>query len=254
MDWLDKIRDIVMGVPMTDALLKEKRITPRINCQIETEIIDENNKVHEGFAVVLEYLGMRCVAPVKFRKGSTLKIVVREFSGVLGAKRPFLHDTVNAEVVWCRKKRRTSDYYLGLRLADTCDIIDDSWVNFVLASFGITESPYMQKRKEIRVTSNIPAKCFYTRRSFTCGIVADIGLGGLRMILNIDPGRGKDVRLEIGPYKNHALITCDARILRSRFVHSKNRFEVGAEFKDIDNRQMKKLGRYVIDILRETRI
>jgi hypothetical protein len=253
MEWISKIKDVVLGPRVSDEFLKEKRIAPRINCQIEAEITDDKGEQYDGYIIVLEYFGMRCVVPTKFTIGQRLKVTVEQFSGVLGAKDPFDYKTMNVEIVWCRKRRGTPHYYVGVKNIDTPEIIDKSWINFVLASFGITDSPYVQRRKEIRVPSNIPVRCFYSKRSFTCGIIVDMSLGGLKMYFNIDPGEGKDVRLEIGPYRKLPHIECTATVLRSRFINSKNKFEVGVRFYELDNREIRIVSKYILEILKESR-
>jgi len=168
--------------------------------------------------------------------------------------RPFEVDTINTEVVWCRKRRNSNHYYAGIRFTDTPDIIEKSWANFVLGSFGITEGPFRQKRKLLRVPSNIPVTCHYGEYTFTCGIIADIGLGGLKMKLNIDPGRGKAVALRVGPYNMIPALDCRATVMRSPFNISTNKFEVGVQFNDLNNRQVKRLGKYILTILHQSKI
>jgi hypothetical protein len=253
MPWLLNLRDIILGPQVSEDSLREKRLTPRVNCFIEASFTTEDNSTFEGNITVLEMTGMRIVTPRKMVKGQKLVISVDSFSGVL-MTRPYSVDNVNAEVVWCQKKRGFSQFMAGVKFTDRQEYIQQSWVHFVLDSFGIKESTGIQRRKDIRVQTALPVRCFYGKKGSAVGVAYDISLGGMRMNFKNDIGVGKDVTLEIGPYKRLGILKCRGRIKRSNYHAAQDAFVMGVEFLGLDDKAIRKIGGYIRALLQESSV
>jgi len=174
-------------------------------------------------------------------KGQKLIVCVDSFSGVLLSK-PFSVESVNAEVVWCKKKQGFSQFMAGIKFTDKDEIIRKSWVHFVLESFGVKETTGVQRRRDIRVQTSLPVRCFYGKKSFVDGVAYDISLGGIRLNLKGDIGAGKDVTLLIGPYKRLSPLKCRGRIKRSNYHRVQTAFIMGVEFLELDDKLIRQIG------------
>jgi hypothetical protein len=250
MEWLTKIKEVMMGPQVSEELLREKRSVPRVNCLIEATFELENSVAFEGSVTVLEVTGMRCILPRKLAPGQRLTVSVRSFTGVL-VDRPYQIDKVNIEVVWCRKRKGLPQFNAGMRITDDQERVKDSWVHFVLERFGLASRAEMQKRRDVRVTSDLPVKCYFRRNSFSPGVAYDISLGGLKMNLKIDPGLGTEVELHIGAYRNLPVLKCHGKIVRSAYNIGRQEFVEGVEFKNLESKQMKLIGKYIMAFLQD---
>jgi hypothetical protein len=251
MEWLSKIKEVVLGPKISEELLKEKRRVPRIGCFIEAVFAREDGFEFEGNVSVLELTGMRAVTRLKLEKGQQVKVRVEGFTGVLLSK-PYKVDTVNAEVIWCRKKRGFSQYNAGLKFVNGSGTIKDSWVQFVLESFGLKEKTQAQGRTEIRVPTNIPVKCFYRKRSFAPGVASDIGMGGIQIRMKIDPGANTEVELHVGPYGRISMLKCKGTILRAKYDPGRDEFAIGVKFKELSNKETRHVGEFIMAFLQSS--
>ena len=251
MSWYEKIREVVLGPRISDELLDEKRITPRVNCSIDASFSSGEGAPFEGTIIVLEYTGMRCTVPMELEKGTQLQVTARKFMGGLAGQKDLRYDALQAEVVWCRKSRRALLFEAGMRFTDQPEVIAHSWVNLVLDSLGISKLKGFQQRRLIRVTSDIPVECIYGMNMTVRGTIVNIGLGGLKTILDIELKPGKEAIFVIGPHKKLGLVKIRGKVLRSAFARWCQKFETGVKFIEPDNNQLKTLSRYLLAVLKE---
>lgn len=251
MPWLLNLKEMILGPQAPEVDLHEKRLTPRVNCFIEAHFATEEGETFQGSITVLEISGMRIVSPRKITKGQKIIVRVDSFSGVLLAK-PFKVENVNAEVVWCKKKQGFSQHMAGIKFTDPQEAIAKSWVNYVLESFGVKDKSGFQRRKDIRVSTTLPVRCFTGRKDFVDGVAYDIGLGGIRMKLKGDLGTGKEVSLQIGPYRRLPPLKCRGKIRRSNYHTGSDAFIMGVEFVDLDDKLIKLIGSYIRALLQDS--
>jgi len=155
-------------------------------------------------------------------------------------------------VVWCQKKKGFSQFMAGVKFTNRPDYIQKSWVFFVLESFGIKESSGHQRRRDIRVQTCLPVRCLYGKKSSASGVAYDISLGGMRMNFKNDIGIGKDVSLEVGPYKGLGMLKCRGRIKRSNYHAAQDAFVIGVEFLQLDDKAIRKIGGYIRALLKDS--
>lgn len=249
MTWLMKLKELVLGPKAEQPIPREKRIAPRISCFIEAVFTTGENESFEGNIIVLETTGMRLITPVKLEKGQKFLISISSYSED-PAEKTYDVEAVNAEVVWCRKKKDFPLFYAGVRFTDDQAVLRNSWVYFVLESYGASKFD-SQRRKEIRVTTILPVKCTLAKRNWLTGISVDLGVGGAKLSLLRDPGEGKEMTLHIGPYKKLPVFKCLARVKRSSYNQQSEEYTVGVEFLDLDAQQLKLVGQYVMILLKE---
>lgn len=253
MPWFLNLKEIILGSRVEDEPPPEKRHVPRVSCFIEANFITEDKSSFEGHITVIELTGMRIVTPIKIVNGQKLIASVDNFSGVLMA-RPYSVENVNAEVIWCKKKKGFSQYVAGIRFTDCPEMIKKSWVRFVLDSFGVKDSAGFQRRKQIRVPTMLPVSCHYGKKKSAQGVAYDMSIDGLRMSLKSDLVTGTEVMLHIGPYKRLPVLQCRGKIRRSNYDPGNDAFTMGVEFTELDDRQIKQIGSYIKTLLKESSI
>lgn len=255
MEWLKKIKNATLGTPVEvqeeeETVLKERRMAPRINCEFDAEIEDEHHKTCTGTLISLERTGLRCETSRGFEKGSLLNITIDEFSGILFAKKEqFSAKRIKARVVWCKEAKW--GFTVGLTFADSEKNIADSWVCYVLAHFGISESCQTQQRRDLRIPLSIPVIWHRGDEEFHSGQVSDIGLGGLGLYIDEEPSLDSKLKLRIGPCGDLPAISCEGRVVRKGFIKGRDKFDIGIEFINLDPAQVPVLSEYVKTGLRE---
>ncbi|MDQ7823611.1 MAG: PilZ domain-containing protein [Candidatus Eremiobacteraeota bacterium] len=250
MSWLARIKEVVLGPRIQKDLYKDRRKVPRIKCHIEVILSDGGGNCLQGEVTDLEVSGIGCTVPRKLEKGAQFKIATNDFKAPAHA---FNVESVSVEVIWCRKKKLDDYYVAGFRFTDAPEVLDNSWVHYVLKNFGMAGIPLEQRRKEIRVPSKIPLRCQSGENIIFEGSVYDISLGGIKMSLREDsPQVGQKVTLHIGTFEELPVLKCYAKILRSSLNVADMRYHVGAEFMKLNNSQVMLLGRYIKRLLQRS--
>jgi hypothetical protein len=254
MAWLEKIKELIMKPQSDEELFREKRAVPRISCFLEAELILEGGRSVDGTIIALEMKGMGLITPVKFSKGQSFTARLLP-SPEAKLEASFSPDPVRAEVVWCRPKKGFPLYYAGVKFASEAEAMKASWVMAVLSSHGVGGDSDAQRRKSLRVPTALPVKVYYLlkgHKTFLSGLAHDIGLGGIKVNLVKDPGEGKELRIQLGPYKKLPMLECRGRIKRSSYSQRREDFTLGIEFMDLDEEEKKLVGRYIMFLLRES--
>jgi hypothetical protein len=254
MAWLEKIKELITKPQEDEELFREKRSVPRVSCFLEAELILDGGRSVDGTIIALEVTGMGLITPVKFSKGQvfTARLLASPETKLEGAYSP---DPVRAEVVWCRQKKGFPLFYAGVKFITEMEALKISWVRAVLSSHGVGNESDAQRRKSLRVPTALPVKVHYLvkeHKNFLSGLAHDIGLGGLKVNLVKDPGEGRELKIELGPYKKLPLLKCRGRIKRSAYSPRREDFTLGIEFLDLDEEQRKLIGRYIMFLLRES--
>lgn len=252
--WILKIKDMVVGARSKDDLLTEKRIAPRIHCFIDATFTTDNNMIHSGNIISLEKNGMRLLTPVRLAKGQKFDVSIGSYT-IDDPEKTYSVDTVNAEVIWCRKKMGFPLHYAGVRFVDPDETLQNSWVYYVLSSYGMPAMSPSQRRRDIRIAASLPVTIYFLdkrgEKAHLTGIAYDISLGGMKINLVRDPGAAVDVTLHIGPYGKHPVLKCKGKTRRSTFSNKTGEYTLGIEFTELSEAEMKLLGDYVMTLLKE---
>jgi len=251
MEFWSRIKEIIVPPQSSKSLLHEKRLSPRVRCDIEAVLYKSEDEAFSGKIVDVGMSGMRLEAPRTQRKGDRIFVRVTRGQG-LHTITKFEVDKILVEVCWCKKKKTTSEYQLGVKYVDSEKNIKGSWVTFVLNKFGFSVGSSFQKRKEIRASSKLPVHYELKTGSVHQGVVYNIGLGGVLLTGSVDLPAGSELKIKIGPYNKLPSLTCHGKVVRKKLSLKINLWMTGISFYNQTDQDLKLLGDYVLTVLRES--
>lgn len=250
-EFWSKIKEIILVPKNSKELLQEKRLSPRVRCDIEAVLYKSDDEAYSGKIIDVGVSGMRLESPRNHKKGDRISVRVSRGQG-LHTITKFEVDKIIVEVCWCKKKKKTSDYQLGVKYADTEKNINGSWVTFVLNKFGFTVGTSFQKRKDIRASAKLPVHFELKTGSVHQGVVYNIGLGGVLLTCSVDIPAGSELKLKIGPYNKLPSLMCHGKVVRKKFSMKVNLWMTGVSFYNQTDPDLKLLGDYILTVLRES--
>ncbi len=251
MAWLSYIKEKIMGLEIDEELFREKRGAPRVSCFLDASLTFGEDEKLEITVIALELSGFRMITPVKLQTGRRFTISLRSIDD-LKLKKLFSVDTVKGEVVWCRQRKGFPLYYAGARFSDDNEILQNSWITSLLENLGVSPEEATQRRKSIRIVTSLPVKCYLGNRVILTGLANDLSLGGVKVNLIKNPGVGKEMRIQLGPFKRLPLLECQGRVKRSSYSQRREDFALGIEFLELREDQIKLLERYMMALLKES--
>ncbi|MGV8121707.1 MAG: PilZ domain-containing protein [Candidatus Xenobiia bacterium LiM19] len=251
MAWLSYIKEKIMGSEIDEELFREKRSAPRVSCFLDANLTPDGEDAIEITIIALEMSGFRMITPVKLENGVRFNVNLRSICD-LKLTKPFSTETVNGEVVWCRQRKGFPLYYAGARFSDALEKLQSSWITSVLDHLGVAPEEATQRRKSIRIVTSLPVKCYLGNRVILTGLANDLSLGGVKVNLIKNPGVGKEMKMQLGPFKRLPLLECQGRVRRSSYSSRREDFALGIEFLELREDQVKLLERYMMALLRES--
>jgi hypothetical protein len=251
MAWLSYIKEKIMGSEVDEKLFREKRSAPRVSCFLDANLTAEGEDGIEITVIALEMSGFRMITPAKLESGTKFTIGLRSVAD-LNLSKPFTGETVNGEVVWCRQRKGFPLYYAGARFTDAQDALHGSWVASMLDHLGVSADDDAQRRKNIRIVTSLPVKCYLGNRVILTGLANDLSLGGVKVNLIKNPGVGKEMKIQLGPFKRLQVLECQGRVKRSSYSSRHEDYALGIEFLELNDEQVRLLERYMMALLRES--
>lgn len=222
-----------------------------------------------------ELVRLRCDYPVLVKLGDTifaarvtdisaqgLRIAVPEIerpprrdSVVLVSYRPGGVPTgrqrLRCRVIWTRRPRSRTTVELGLAYDDTHENLRFSWVQVLLQELGFDERR-LYRRRALRVDLELP---IYVRSMEGgpehAGELLNLGVGGLLFRTGGDLSTGDPVQVSLGPYKKLPALNIVGRVVSCRPDPEGVGTRHGVRFLGSDTPEVKLLGQYVIQTLRE---
>jgi len=228
--------------------LKEKRDLLRVGVNINAAII-VSDKPCEILIKDLSEKGMRVESPGKLARGALFMMSVRLSAKVL-KEASFERNTLQVRVLWCRKVRFSSRCTVGMLFVDPPQIIEQSWVPYILDRFGGKRDEVYAKRDTLRVFTRIPIRCRFSRDAFINGIVENISLSGLLMTLEYDIPMGTLLLLSIGPYRSIREIQLKGSIVRKE-EGRKSEWLIAVQFIKPSARETRDIGKLILTLMKE---
>jgi c-di-GMP-binding flagellar brake protein YcgR len=253
MEFWSRIKEIILPPQSSRNLLQEKRLSPRVRCDIEAVLYRSEDEAFSGKIVDVGVSGMRLESPRAQKNGDRISVRVSRGQG-LHTITKFEVDKILVEVRWCRKKKKSSEFQLGVKYVDTEKNLKGSWVTFVLNKFGFMVGTSFQKRKDIRASSKLPVHYELKTGSMHQGVVYNIGLGGVLLTGSIDLPAGSEIKLKIGPYNKLPSLMCHGKVVRKKFSLKVNLWMTGVSFYNQSDQDLKLLGDYILTVLRESEV
>lgn len=245
MDFLRKLKAFIKGKPTYDVkkAIEEKRYSPRIKCFIEAKCLSQDKRERNVIINEVSLTGMRLFCEEKLEAGDILTFKVIKADEVF-KETERVGGSVDAKVVWSRKKRSTKEYVSGLQYDDSKENLKDSWVAFLFKKFGISVGLSNQQRKRVRFQTEIPLSVALTATSFP-GIVMDMGIGGMLIATDKDIRKAPLLHFRIGPYKHLEILFCDGKVVHHQFNPEVKKWNFGILFVELPEKQNKLLNEYL---------
>lgn len=251
MNLLSKIIGVFVPPQDINALLREKRGSPRIRCNIIASITQKGQPAVRSKVLDMGLHGMRLESESPFKQGARVDVNVEPDEGF--PLTAYKVSRVPVEVMWCQKKRNLDDlrYILGVKYMDLYRNMKDSWVAFILKKFGFDPGMTLQRRKEVRLASNLPVTYRLASGTEGQGTIYNMGLGGVLLSCKDDPGEVSEISLVIGPIERLEPLSAQGQIRRKKFSKKAESWMIGIHFGDLKEEDVALLGKYLISLLKQ---
>lgn len=223
------------------AELKEKRRGPRVECDYRVRAKSDTLTV-DGRLVDLGIFGLSFLSPVELRPDSELEIsppleVMEEAPAAIRCK-----------VEQCVPSG--DKYHCGLGYNESAETLTESWIAQLLLALGFDLTHLVQKRKQRRVPVEIKAEFqTFDGELSTSAQVLDLGVQGALVEARVQWTQGTEIGLLLGPHKEHEAFYLDGVVVDVREGENGAHLH-GIRFYPSDPQRMERLGRLLIDLLK----
>lgn len=252
MDIISSIKEFTLGPDFFKETLKEKRIIPRIECNIKANVLTAQNSLPVKI-INVNLKGLKVESINKLKKDAVFPLKI-DISRNPMFDMSFKHDTILVKVCWSRKKVFEKIYNIGLLFADKNENLEDSWVYYLFNEFGLQKGLSIQKRNSFRVASELLITCRCPDRPPISGTIQNISLGGLLIVSGSEIPKNTVFELSIGPYKNLKRINARGRLIRAQYIHSSYQWDAAIEFIELSKREFSSIGRLMLTIIKDKMI
>lgn len=228
-----------------DLSAEERRELIRLRCRIPVTVASEA-EVHQAVVTDLGLKGLQVKVGARLRPEEQVQVTHAS------APDEFEHATLRCRVKWTRKRRMDRENLVGLLFDESPEVVEGSWVRYVLNALGLDEEHVFQRRAHIRASASIMADIYdLDRRRLDSGQLVNLGLGGALVQTPERLQEGLDVLVEVGPLNRLPVLELEGRVLRSRGDSDLRGFLHSIQFRDLGPDEMSALGDYVIHLLKE---
>lgn len=224
---------------------EERRSLIRLRCRIPVTVASES-EVHQAVVTDLGVKGLQVKVATRLRPDDAIQV------SHAAAPAEFEHATLRCRVKWSRKRRMDRENLVGVVFEEPPEVVENSWVRYVLNALGLDAEHVFQRRSHIRVPASIMADIYsLDRHRLDSGQVVNLGVGGALLQTPERLQEGLDVLVELGPYARLPVLGVRGRVLRSRGDSDLRAFLHCLQFCDPGPDEMSALGDYVIYLLKE---
>lgn len=248
-DFISAIKEFTLGPDFFRNELKEKRLVPRIECNIMANAYI-SDKIIPMEITDLSLNGLKIVSRKKLSLNQRFGLQVEILSGEL-TYGDIISDRLNVRVAWCRKLPNEENYNAGLIIDEDEGKIKNSWVFYIFSEFGMGNFSNSQKRNTFRLSKELQIICKTMDLYEINCIIENIGLGGLLVTTDEKLANGTKLDILLGPYKNFKKLYLEGAIVRTEFLEESKQWISAIEFKDIDPRKFKILGKLILALSKE---
>ncbi len=224
---------------------EERRRLIRVKCSFDVTCIVGEKSV-PGKVIDMGLNGLRLETTERVKPGTLIYIYHPKPSN------RFDNEHVMCQVKWCRKRKTTSKIEIGVKYADTPGNMRRSWVKFLLKELGFDGRAIYTRRKSVRAEANLKAVMRSDDGGVLEGKVLNLGIGGALFAAEEAFGPGALVKMKIGPYKRFKLLELPGTILSTRRSMGNGGYLVSVRFDDPSPAQVRLLGDYVINLLKDS--
>lgn len=224
--------------------LEERRKLVRMRCSYEVK----GQVADKKFKATVVDIGLQ---GLKLRTGHLLKVGDKV---ILSPPAQGLGNTaspVEGKVAWVKITGRGFARYLGISFTTKKEDMGQSWVKLLLKELGFKPSTIFTNRRFIRADCFLDATYHVNQigRAVT-GRVYNLGVGGMLLESNYDLPMGEATEMEFSPPEGLPTLRLLAYPLKSKKEGTVRL--IGLEFRDLTDRQLDLLGKYLKQLLKAT--
>lgn len=221
MDFVKRFARIVAGVKVPE---KERRRVRRTTCKLPVEIRTEKSSVPATLTEI-SVLGATFQAQGPVKTGLAAVAMPSTTKGLIRCK-----------IVWA------SGTSGGLVFQDTEDAKNQSWVKDVLVSAGFSQDNIKERRRHIRVRTQLPTYITSRADDTICeGQMLNIGRAGAMMVSSTEVALGTRCKLKLDPYRGLPTLDVEAICTWVRKDSTTQKYFIGVTFEYDDDPNVIKL-------------
>ncbi|MBI3926151.1 MAG: PilZ domain-containing protein [Armatimonadetes bacterium] len=241
--FLQGLRSLVFG---PSSLGKERREVVRLRCYYRVTCCDDHARAYGARVTEMSLLGLRLEGSQRFSRRDRIYVNL--------PSSPSKDEGIRCTVVWSTR-RPTGAYSTGAMYDDSPENLSRSWVKVVLRELGFEEDNIYQKREYVRFASSLQAQVIDGRGGLAAPVtVLNLGVGGALLRCPGPLAEDHTVELRLAPY--HGLPAADfpGTVLRSQpDPEMEGERQHNFRFASLGDRSVRLLGRYLIQLLKESR-
>ncbi len=218
----------------------EKRRVVRLKCSHRVQVRLED-RIVDAMVSDIGLGGLRLVLTESIEGGTMVALTSMELDA----------QEVKSKIVWCKPNVDLDIHEAGVQFQEDPELLGQSWVSSLLHTLG-AEQRVFEGRKHIRALAGLVASAEISDGRLVEGSIQDLGLGGGQLMTEQPLPPQTSMKLQIGPYGDYDPLKLNAEVLNSRFDDEKKLWAQSLKFVKTPPAQLKLLGRYVVDLLKES--
>ena len=245
--FLSRIRDFFLPRRAMLQNPSERRQLVRVRCRIPIQI-RLPDRTASGWIIDMGVQGIRVRTGELIKKGLTVPVraTVSQQSSQIW---------VNCRVMWSRPASDGKYFLAGARFHETRENLRKTWVHRLLRELGLNENSLRERREFIRVDGRVPVRMQSMKDPSAAVqpvVTLNLGVAGLLLRTTQPLYPGEQYRCWVGPWgKLPGVGPIPAEVLSCRPDPAGGASQVPLRFLELEEDDVRDLGRYVLTLLRE---
>lgn len=224
----------------------ERRRLIRLRCDYAVKCVVEDTQ----FPARILDMGIN---GMRLRLQERLKPGTNVFIYYAGQADPGRDEYVLCLVRWARRRRNSEEIEAGLQYVDTEGNMRRSWIQFLLKELGFNERAIYTRRKQIRAESTLSGELVTeTEGSVIEGRILNLGVGGALFESSASFSAQTAIRIRCESWSGLKPLDLPALVLHVKRPDPAGPYLSSVRFLDLNARQLRVLGQYVLQLLKET--
>ncbi len=241
------LKGLVLGRQRALPGLEDRRQLVRMRCDYPV-IVKLGEAMFAARVTDISSQGLRLVVPEVERppRKDSLVLVSYRPGGV-----PTGRQRLRCRVIWTRRQRNRALVEFGLAYDDNQENLKFSWAQVLLQELGFDDRR-LYRRRALRVDLQLPVVLRPLEGGADRpGELLNLGVGGLLCRTAEELSPGTLVRVSLGPYRKLPALAINGRVVSNRPDPDGVGDRHGIRFLGYETPEIKLLGSYVIETLRE---
>ncbi len=222
----------------------ERRRLVRLKCRYAVTC-EVEKAAFRAVVVDMGVQGLRLETPERLKRGQVAHVT---YSTPHAA---FAVDSVRCVVSWVRRNGQ-GQLEAGLRYEDQEENLEKSWVKVILREMGFDAASIFQRRKARRVVAMLTVQLRRPGGAVMNARVLNLGVGGALLQIADPLDRGQTLLMDLGPVKGLPVLPVSAEVLTCRYEPRSESWFCGVRFRNLSDRQLDLLSRYLIHLLKDS--